>query len=104
MRKGQIATNTLVVCDRYMRFVYVLQGWEWSAADSRVLRDAINRVHGLLVLKVLLSICKNMLEHDDAMLVPECLCSGGKMSVHCAEQPNKHHCNDSGTTLKPKLL
>ena len=48
-RKGQISTNTLAVCDRYMRFVYVLPGWEGSAADSRVLRDAVNRVHGLRV-------------------------------------------------------
>lgn len=26
-----------------MNFVYVLSGWEGSAADSRVLRDAISR-------------------------------------------------------------
>ena len=50
-RKGKLATNTLAGCDRYMRFVYVLLGWEGSAADSRVLRDAINRVHGLRVPK-----------------------------------------------------
>ncbi|XP_047981013.1 uncharacterized protein LOC125222437 isoform X2 [Salvia hispanica] len=39
-RKGQIATNTLAVCDRHMQFVYLLPGWEGSAGDSRVLRDA----------------------------------------------------------------
>ena len=54
-RKGRISTNTLAVCDRYMRFVYVLPGWEGSAADSRVLRDAVNRVHGLRVPKGYLS-------------------------------------------------
>lgn len=42
-RKGHIATNTLAVCDRFMRFVYVLPGWEGSAADARVLRDAVTR-------------------------------------------------------------
>jgi hypothetical protein len=26
-----------------MKFIYVLPGWEGSAADSRVLRDALNR-------------------------------------------------------------
>lgn len=48
-RKGQIATNTLAACDRSLRFVYVLAGWEGSAADGRVLRDAVSRVNGLKV-------------------------------------------------------
>lgn len=48
-RKGEICTNTLAVCDRNLMFVYILPGWEGSAADSRVLRDAINRNHGLKV-------------------------------------------------------
>lgn len=48
-RKGQICTNTLAVCDRNLGFVYVLLGWEGSAADSRVLRDAVNRNNGLKV-------------------------------------------------------
>ncbi|KAL6883505.1 hypothetical protein ACP4OV_010919 [Aristida adscensionis] len=42
-RKQNITTNVLGVCDRYMRFVYVLAGWEGSASDSRVLRDAMTR-------------------------------------------------------------
>lgn len=50
-RKGSISTNTLAVCDRNLRFVYVLPGWEGSAGDSRILRDAIIRVHGLKVPK-----------------------------------------------------
>ncbi|GFS38295.1 hypothetical protein Acr_00g0056670 [Actinidia rufa] len=32
-----------------MQFIYVLPGWEWSASDSRVLRNAIHRPHGLEV-------------------------------------------------------
>ncbi|KAK6126417.1 hypothetical protein DH2020_039805 [Rehmannia glutinosa] len=32
-----------------MQYTYVLSGWEGSAADSRVLRDAINRPNGLRV-------------------------------------------------------
>ncbi|KAH6769918.1 hypothetical protein C2S52_014721 [Perilla frutescens var. hirtella] len=50
-RKGEIVVNVLGVCDRDMKFVYVLPGWEGSAADARVLRDAINRIHGLKVPK-----------------------------------------------------
>ncbi|XP_042033467.1 uncharacterized protein LOC121780016 [Salvia splendens] len=47
--KGQIATNTRGACDRNMQFVYVLPGWEGSAGDSRVLRDALSRENGLKV-------------------------------------------------------
>ncbi|XP_042067085.1 putative nuclease HARBI1 [Salvia splendens] len=42
-RKGQICTNTLAVCDRRLRFTYVLAGWEGSAADARILLNAITR-------------------------------------------------------------
>ena len=48
-RKGEIATNVLGVCNRHMNFIYVLPGWEGSAADGRVLRDAVTRRSGLKV-------------------------------------------------------
>lgn len=48
-RKGHLATNVLGVCTRDMQFAYVLSGWEGSAADSRVLRDAISRPNGLKI-------------------------------------------------------
>ncbi|KAH6820915.1 hypothetical protein C2S53_010257 [Perilla frutescens var. hirtella] len=48
-RKGQISVNVLGVCDRYMNFTYVLTGWERSAADARVLWDAIMRNNRLRV-------------------------------------------------------
>ncbi|KAL4028740.1 hypothetical protein IC575_011951 [Cucumis melo] len=48
-RKGEIATNVLGICDTKGDFVYVLAGWEGSAADSRILRDAISRENGLEV-------------------------------------------------------
>lgn len=48
-RKGLITTNTLAACDQHMRFSYVLPGWEGSAGDARVLRDAVNRPYGLKV-------------------------------------------------------
>ncbi|KAL0541770.1 hypothetical protein IC582_021827 [Cucumis melo] len=51
MCKGEIATNVLGVCDTKGDFVYVLAGWEGSAADSRILRDAISRENGLQVPK-----------------------------------------------------
>ncbi|KAL8531514.1 hypothetical protein ACS0TY_008199 [Phlomoides rotata] len=48
-RKGHVSVNVVGVCDMNMKFIYVLTGWEGSAADSRVLRDAVNRTHGLRV-------------------------------------------------------
>lgn len=50
-RKGKIATNVLGVCYRDMKFIFVLPGWEGSASDSRVLRDASNRKNGLKIPK-----------------------------------------------------
>ncbi|TYK04898.1 retrotransposon protein [Cucumis melo var. makuwa] len=38
IRKGEIATNILNVCDTKGDFVYVLAGWEGFAADSWILR------------------------------------------------------------------
>ncbi|KAL8457585.1 hypothetical protein ACS0TY_035449 [Phlomoides rotata] len=49
IRKGTISVNVLVACDRSMRFIYILTGWEGSAADARVLRDAVCRNDGFNV-------------------------------------------------------
>ncbi|TYK02751.1 putative nuclease HARBI1 [Cucumis melo var. makuwa] len=49
--KGEVATNVLGLCDTKGDFVYVLAGWEGSAADSRILHDAISRPNGLKVPK-----------------------------------------------------
>ena len=48
-RKNEIATNVLGVCSQNLEFIYILPGWEGSASDSRVLRDAISRPNGLRV-------------------------------------------------------
>ena len=48
-RKASIATNVLGVCSPNMRFIYVLPGWEGSAHDGCVLRNAISRPNGLRV-------------------------------------------------------
>ncbi|RWR76160.1 putative nuclease HARBI1 [Cinnamomum micranthum f. kanehirae] len=48
-RKNHIAANVLAACTPDLHFTYVLPGWEGSAADGRVLRDAIARRHGLVV-------------------------------------------------------
>ncbi|KAF7803589.1 protein ALP1-like [Senna tora] len=48
-RKGEISSNVLGVCSQDGQFIYVLAGWEGSAADARVLKDAILRPNGLKV-------------------------------------------------------
>ncbi|KAL8531037.1 hypothetical protein ACS0TY_007884 [Phlomoides rotata] len=58
-RKGTISINVLGVYDMDMKFAYVLTGWEGSATNSRVLRDAINRVNGLKVPKGNYYLCDN---------------------------------------------
>ncbi|KAG6410396.1 hypothetical protein SASPL_128454 [Salvia splendens] len=67
-RKGQVSTNTLAVCDRQLRFIYVLPGWEGSAGDSRVLRDAISRPLGLKVPKGVHYDDGYVSDHDDPVL------------------------------------
>jgi hypothetical protein len=39
-RKSQVSQNVLAACSMDLRFLYVLPGWEGSAADSRVYEDA----------------------------------------------------------------
>ena len=48
-RHRAVTTNILGVCTRDMKLIYVLPGWEGSAADGRVLRDALRRANGLRV-------------------------------------------------------
>ncbi|XP_041993309.1 uncharacterized protein LOC121743961 isoform X1 [Salvia splendens] len=69
-RKGQIATNTLAVCDRNMQFVYILPGWEGSAGDSRVLRDAVSRPTGLKVPQGCYYLCDNGYANSNGFLTP----------------------------------
>ncbi|TXG61304.1 hypothetical protein EZV62_012667 [Acer yangbiense] len=48
-QNGDISTNVLGVCSQDMQFIYALPGWEGSANDGRVLRDAIRRTNSLRV-------------------------------------------------------
>ncbi|KAL1540574.1 hypothetical protein AAHA92_24909 [Salvia divinorum] len=69
-RKGQIATNTLAVCDPNMQFVYFLPRWEGSAGDSRVLRDAVSRHNGLRVSQGYYYLCDNGYANSNGFLTP----------------------------------
>ncbi|GJR65472.1 ALP1-like protein [Tanacetum coccineum] len=53
-----------------LMFSYVLAGWEGSAADSRVLRDAISRPNGLKVTRGSYYLCDAGYTNGDGFLTP----------------------------------
>ncbi|KAL8504180.1 hypothetical protein ACS0TY_022783 [Phlomoides rotata] len=69
-RKGNVSVNVLAVCDQNMNFVYVLSGWEGSAADSRILRDAVTRPHGFKVPNGSYYLCDDGYTNGNGFLAP----------------------------------
>ncbi|CAN1128740.1 Protein ALP1-like [Linum perenne] len=69
-RKGTIGINVLGVCDMNMEFIYCLAGWEGSAHDGRVLRDAITRSNGLRVPKGQYYLCDAGYSNSEGFLAP----------------------------------
>ncbi|KAG8382550.1 hypothetical protein BUALT_Bualt05G0089000 [Buddleja alternifolia] len=69
-RKGEVSINLLGVLDRFCKFVYILPGWEGSAADARVLRDAINKPHGFQVPCGKYYLCDNGYTNCEGFLTP----------------------------------
>ncbi|XP_023765600.1 uncharacterized protein LOC111914097 [Lactuca sativa] len=48
-RKGYPTINVLVACSFDLKSMYVLTGWEGTASDSRILKNALNRDDKLLI-------------------------------------------------------
>ncbi|KAM3220956.1 hypothetical protein P3L10_020224 [Capsicum annuum] len=48
-QKGITTQNVLAVINFNLKFTYALAGWEGSAHDSRILKDALERPHGLQI-------------------------------------------------------
>ncbi|KAG8363368.1 hypothetical protein BUALT_Bualt19G0015100 [Buddleja alternifolia] len=69
-RKGDISVNVLVVCDQNMKYTYILTGWEGSAADSRVLRDAVTRPNGLRIPNGNYYLCDSGYTNCEGFLAP----------------------------------
>ncbi|KAJ9562294.1 hypothetical protein OSB04_007454 [Centaurea solstitialis] len=51
-RKGYPTMNVLAACTFDLKFTYVLSGWEGTASDSRILKDALIREDKLYTQKV----------------------------------------------------
>ncbi|KAG8390219.1 hypothetical protein BUALT_Bualt01G0061100 [Buddleja alternifolia] len=69
-RKGDVSVNVLAVCDINMNYVYMLCGWEGSAADSRVLRDAITKENDFRVPDGNYYLCDSGYTNGDGFLAP----------------------------------
>ncbi|KAL0445649.1 UNVERIFIED_CONTAM: hypothetical protein Slati_1692800 [Sesamum latifolium] len=69
-RKGHTSINVLGVCNTEGLFTYVLSGWEGSAADGRVLRDAISGSTGLKVPAGNYYLCDNGYANGEGFLTP----------------------------------
>ncbi|XP_071694010.1 uncharacterized protein [Rutidosis leptorrhynchoides] len=48
-RKGYPTINALVACTFDLKFTYVLSGWEGTASDSRIIKDALSRDDKLII-------------------------------------------------------
>ena len=48
-RKERTTQNVLIIITFYLKFIYVLAGWEGSTHDSWVLEDALSRPSGLKI-------------------------------------------------------
>ena len=48
-RKGYPTQNVLVACSFDLKFTYVLPGWEGTASDSRIIKNALIRNNNLKI-------------------------------------------------------
>lgn len=48
-RKDYPTQNVLAACSFDLKFTYVLTGWEGTASDSRIVKDALSREDRLII-------------------------------------------------------
>ena len=48
-RKGYTTQNMLAACSFDLKFTYVLPGWEGTASDSRIIKNALTRNDNLKI-------------------------------------------------------
>ena len=48
-RKGYTTQNVLAACSFDLKFTYVLSGWEGTALDSRIIKNALTRNDNLKI-------------------------------------------------------
>ncbi|KAK2640664.1 hypothetical protein Ddye_028459, partial [Dipteronia dyeriana] len=48
-RKGYPTLNVLATCSFDLKFTYILRGWEGTASDSRIIKNALTRKDNLII-------------------------------------------------------
>ncbi|WOG86595.1 hypothetical protein DCAR_0205810 [Daucus carota subsp. sativus] len=69
-RKGYPTVNILGVCTFDLKFTYILTGWEGTASDSRVVKDALVREDKLLIPKGRYYLVDKGLPHRTGLVAP----------------------------------
>ena len=63
-RKSYATQNVMATVDFNLRFTFVLVGWEGTAHDALVLRDALERENGLHVPEGTYNLCTHYFSHE----------------------------------------
>nr|KAJ0223560.1 hypothetical protein LSAT_V11C200090390 [Lactuca sativa] len=69
-RKGYPTINVLAACTFDLKFTYVLTGWEGTASDSRIIKNAFTRDDKLLIPSGRYCLVDVGLPHTDKLMAP----------------------------------
>nr|XP_043609784.1 putative nuclease HARBI1 [Erigeron canadensis] len=69
-RKGYPTINALVACTFDLKFTYVLSGWEGTASDSRIIKDALSRDDKLVIPDGKFYLVDGGLPHRSTLIAP----------------------------------
>nr|KAJ0214210.1 hypothetical protein LSAT_V11C400219020 [Lactuca sativa] len=69
-RKGYPTINVLVACTFDLKFTYVLTGWEGTASDSRIIKNAFTRNDKLLIPSGKYCLVDGGLPHTNKLMAP----------------------------------
>ncbi|GJX72400.1 putative nuclease HARBI1, partial [Tanacetum coccineum] len=69
-RKGYPTINVLVACTIDLKFAYVLSGWEGTASDSRIIKDALTRDDKLVIPEGKYYLVDGGLPHRSTLMAP----------------------------------
>ncbi|GJR71449.1 Myb/SANT-like domain-containing protein [Tanacetum coccineum] len=69
-RKGYPTINVLVACTFNLKFSYVLSGWEGTASDSRIVKDALTRDDKLIIPDGKYYLVDGGLPHRSTLIAP----------------------------------
>ncbi|GJV72015.1 putative nuclease HARBI1 [Tanacetum coccineum] len=69
-RKGYPTINVLAACTFDLKFTYILSGWEGTASDSRIIKNALTREDKLLIPNGKFYLVDGGLPHRSTLIAP----------------------------------